>query len=312
VTPEPAGVFQPAIGPAGDAVIAWMTGDFVVGKHVQARTLAADGALGPVLDIPTPGQGTGVPGVAVGAGGEVVVAWDDQGCRCRQADGESGHLRRLLVRSATPAGGRVGEIAEAWNATRPGRGERAIHPSVLVDGGGDALVSWAYSLDNGVGGDFVRARRFSAGGALGATITAPIGDTAMAPSGRAATIWWHDGVLRARTISPSGRIGPQVVLGTIDDDAAATVAMSPAGTAVIAWERERYVVTRSLSRRGRLSAIVRLAHDDDVVNPRIPSFQDFAVAAGPANVVAWQRQGRWMPEATVDSTPARPPPETVR
>ncbi len=166
VAPARNGGFQPAIGPGGDAVIAWITGDFIAGKHIRARTLSATGVLGPALEIPTPGQGTGVAGVGIGAGGDVVVAWDDQGCRCRGADGKA-HVRRLLVRSASPASGRVGPIAEPWTASRPGRADRALDPSVSVDGDGDALVQWRYSPRGGDDRDRVWARTFAASGTLG-------------------------------------------------------------------------------------------------------------------------------------------------
>ncbi len=306
VAPAGSGGFQPAIGPGGDAVLAWITGNFIAGKHIRARTLSPASVLGPALEIPTPGQGTGVSGVGIGAGGDVVVAWDDQGCRCRPATGKA-HVRRLLVRSGSPASGRVGPIAEPWTASRPGRVERAIDPSVSVDGDGDALVQWRYSPRGGDDSDRVWARTFAASGTLGrATITAPTGATAMAPSGRAATIWERGHSLLARTISPAGRVGRAVVLGRVADDGQSTIAISPAGTAVVAWERSDGLMTRSLSPRGEPGPLVRLAPAGDDPNPRIPSFEELAAAAGPANVVAWQRQARWMPEAAVDIAPTGP------
>ncbi len=82
--------------------------------------------------------------------------------------------------------------------------------------------------------------------------------------------------------------------------------MSPAGTAVIAWERPDGLMTRSLSPRGEPGPLVRLAPAGDNPNPRIASFEGLAAAAGPAKVVAWQRQARWMPEAAVDVAPTGP------
>ena len=121
LTTEAAWLYEPAIGPGGDAVIAWMVGDIAIGKHLQARTLSASGALGPVLDIPTPGQGTGVPGSASAPAATSSWCGTTRAGRCSAA-GVGEHVRRLLVRSASPASGRVGEIAEPWTA--PGSATR--------------------------------------------------------------------------------------------------------------------------------------------------------------------------------------------
>ena len=163
------------------------------------------GGLGPLLDIPTPGQGTGMPGVGVGPRGDIVVAWDDQDCPCF-VPRRSRH-RRLLARSATPATGRIGPIAVLWRAKRSRPADRAIEPSATVDGDGDALVRWVDSPARGGGIDSDRARTLSARGVLGPTIKATVGYVAMAPSGRAVTIWLRRSRVRGEDDLAGGATG---------------------------------------------------------------------------------------------------------
>ena len=277
----PYAIHQVVIGAGEDAVIAWTR---IRGKRTQARTLSAGGGLGPLLDIPTPGQGTGMPGVGVGPRGDIVVAWDDQDCPCF-VPRRSRH-RRLLARSATPATGRIGPIAVLWRAKRSRPADRAIEPSATVDGDGDALVRWVDSPARGGGIDSDRARTLSARGVLGPTIKATVGYVAMAPSGRAVTIWLRRSRVRARTISPAGRLGAPVTVG--GDGSTTSFAITPAGTGVFAWTTADRVLTRSLSRDGRLSPVVELARGVDP-DPRLGSFRRVTLAVtSTVLVAAWQ------------------------
>jgi hypothetical protein len=58
----------------GDAVFTWMRSDGT-NDRVQARTLSAGGALGPVPDLSRGGRNASLPQVAVDPGGDAVFSW---------------------------------------------------------------------------------------------------------------------------------------------------------------------------------------------------------------------------------------------
>jgi hypothetical protein len=112
-----------AVAPAGNALIAWMTGSSRFLVHVVDVT--ATGALGPRTTISQPDDSDGSPRVAFGPGGEALLAWNDIW---------AGYLTTAALR--TPGGVFSTEVPLS-GPNVPGSGIRAV-----IDAAGDAIVAW--------------------------------------------------------------------------------------------------------------------------------------------------------------------------
>ena len=248
-------------------------------QGVQVRALSASGALGPIVDVPTPGAFTFFPAVGIGATGDAVVAWGD-------------HARpdRLLARTASAATGRIGPAIVVWAGTK--ERDRVVRQSIAVAAGsGDAaIVSWTNSPRYVHSAhDRPQARVLSADGRLGPLLTLagrgpdPWARAGVTPDGHAVLAWRRGGspVLEARTLTLAGALGPAVRVAQVGSRREPGIAVAGAGTAVFAWKRGGHVVARSLSASGALGHPATLSgHDTFIEHVQ-------AAAAGRGGMVAW-------------------------
>ena len=167
---------QVAADPNGVATVVWRRFD---GSNfiIQARRIAADGTLGATQDLSAPGQGAGLPQVAVDPNGVATAVW-------HRSDGSN-----LIVQARRiTADGTLGAIQDLSAA-----GQTAGNPQVAVDPNGVATAVWT-RFD---GSNFIiQARRIAADGTLGATqdLSAPGQDAfgpqvAVDPNGGAVAVW---------------------------------------------------------------------------------------------------------------------------
>jgi len=260
------GVFPPArvgMDQSGNAIVVWKESDGS-NSGIQARVITASGGLGSPQTLSAAGRNAWEPQVAVGAGGNAVVVWQqDDGANWRiwvRAMTTTGTLGVPLILSALdgyheaphvalgPGGsavvvwdrveatGRIearaisasGELGPIEVVSAPG--DEAETPLVAVDPEGDALLVWDAS-----GGSKIRTR--SASGTLGAVESLPtsgvspgIAEMAFDGNGNAAVLVIGETIrvirlLKVRTLSASGR-----------DVLAPSVAMDPDGNGIVAWQ----------------------------------------------------------------------------
>jgi hypothetical protein len=170
---------QVVINRHGDALFTWTSsarGD----SRVEARTRTAAGMLGPIRTISGAGWSAGVSDLALDARGNALVIWTVsdgeylwiQG-RVRSAGGALGRIRNLSSR-----------LPDAW-------------PQVVVDGDGDAVITWLQSDGSARFSKYwIKARKRSASGVLGPVRTiSSLGTTpsypavAMSANGASVVTW---------------------------------------------------------------------------------------------------------------------------
>ncbi|HEX8103126.1 MAG TPA: hypothetical protein VF533_10960, partial [Solirubrobacteraceae bacterium] len=272
-----------AVAPDGDAFLAW-TRDLAGKQVLQGRRRAADGTLGPVLDLSAPGADALDPRAAVAPDGAATVVWEQPvtygrvlQARRVAADGSLSGVRRL-----SPAIGTVHD------------------PSVTVRDTGTAVVAWM-RLNGGTAVVESRSRR--ADGTLGSlqTIspegTAPSQPATATNAGGRVAYTWHDGNgptqgVMGRIRQPNGALGPAF---TVEAGQAVTprVALDPEGHATFAWVKTGSTPTLRTRRRtvtGTLAPIHTVS-DPSAGNAQLPSL---AVDAGGKATFAWYvAQGKW-------------------
>jgi hypothetical protein len=221
---------QLALGPAGAATAVWWGNDAAGFSVVQARRIDASGALGPVVDVSAPGEGS-EPRVAVDASGDATVvlpgdAGSDSIIRARRID----------------ASGALGPVIDVSSTAM---GADGFWPQVAVDADGNATVVWARHLASEY---VVQARRLEADGTLGpihdlSAAADLIGDIAIAadPAGDAFMVWsWFDGPgghIQARRLRSDGTLSATAdITDPGDGGNRAQVALDAAGLPAIAWE----------------------------------------------------------------------------
>lgn len=212
-------VGQPDVGidADGDATVV-----FGYQGAVNAMTVSADGAIGPVRTWSHP---TNAVQIAVSPSGVSAVVWT-----------ESVPDRDLQVhgRMIAAAGG-LGPERVLSEPDVTGR------PRVGIDGDGDAIAVWERIL----GPDTVEMRRMSAVGVLDRTRAlsragghAALPDVASAADGNAVVSWyWTDSATdeifaQARPVPPTG---PPGRLRTLGRGGPPAIAMDPGGTAIALW-----------------------------------------------------------------------------
>jgi hypothetical protein len=275
---------QVAIDPAGTATVVW-SGDEGTTSMVQARRIAADGTLGPVLDVSEPGENAVYPRVAVDGAGNATVVW----VRARLLDAETVRARRIT------AGGALEEIRDVSEEDVDLRDL----PAVAVAPDGDATVVWSVEETT----DFaVQGRRLAAGATpgaieeLGRAVDGVYGvDVAVDPSGEAAFAWAGDNGtvarVRVRAMDPDGALGPATVRSPVGEDARyPELALGPGGGApALVWRRAPDGAIRL--RRGAAAAQDVSAQGEGGFDQRV------AVDAAGAVIVTWTRDLDWSVQA---------------
>jgi hypothetical protein len=263
---------QVAVAPSGAAVATWVS---YAGSDAtaQARRIAADGTLGPILNLSQPGRRADDPDVAIDAAGNAIVVWSDRGqtgteeiVRARRitatgaleptVDITSAGLSSALPKVAvTPAGA----ATVVW-FRRPGTVHlRRIDPvggpgatldvsppdssqfDLAVDANGDAHIVWA-TFDGT--NQLIHTRRADAGGALTPTITLSDGDQlsfapqiALDATGNPTVTWVReDDGIELRRGTAGGGLGLTVTVapaGALTGDR--DLAVDGAGNATVVW-----------------------------------------------------------------------------
>jgi hypothetical protein len=117
---------QVAVDADGDAVFTWQRFDGA-NTRTQTRARSAAGTLSAVQDLSAAGQNAGLPQVAVRRTGAAVFTWV-------RSDGAND-------RTQTRARSASGTLSAVQDLSYPGRS--AFNPQVAVDGGGNAMFTWA-------------------------------------------------------------------------------------------------------------------------------------------------------------------------
>jgi hypothetical protein len=284
----------------GDAIAIWRR---EVGSNwrIQARTVSADGALGPIQTLSGPDVDASSPRVASDAGGDAIAVW-----------GTSNY--RIQARTISAAGV-LGPIR-----TLSAAGQPAIGAEVASDADGDAVAVWERSD----GLDWrAQARTISAAGVLGPirTLSRSGGSAAGAliasgADGDALAVWGRsDGSnhrVQARSISPPGVLGPIRTLSRAGDRAsAAGIASAANGDAIAIWRRfdsatSNRVQARTISAAGALGPIQTLsAAGESDFPPQIASDAD-----GDA-VAVWGFRGYRIQARTISSAGVLGPIEVL-
>jgi hypothetical protein len=226
---------QVATDDTGDSVITWVLEDGVDGDNdiVQARTLTANGSLGPIMDLSAAGGRAFAPQVASDADGDTIFTW-------LRFDG-----RRDLVQARPMTA--AGVLQSTVNITTSGPSAR--DPQVATDTNGDSVFTWERFEG---GNDRVQARTRSAAGVLGAitnlSALGPPGGDAFAPqvasadSGASAFTWLRfDGTndrVQERPMTAAGVFGgTNPALSPAGDAETPQIAMAATtGKVIVTWE----------------------------------------------------------------------------
>ncbi len=209
----------------GDALVAWTNSDGAA-QRIKSRMRSAAGTLGPLQSLSGPGEADGV-GLGLDDDGDAVAAW-----RRTPPAGAS----RVETRTRSTAGA-LGAVQRLSVTDDPG------HPTVGVDGDGDALFVWSTRNASQVDCCTLRTRARSAAGELSPETTLS-GTLCRSPeigfgAGGQAIVTWDCGdpgfnLVFAAERSPAGDWASEL----LDDDAGAQqLAVNSDGEAVIVWRR---------------------------------------------------------------------------
>ena len=268
---------QVASDASGDVVFAWACADAGM-RRAEARILAPDGTLGPLLYVSEVSYGNAFrPQLGIDDAGDAVLAWQ-----------VVGQTIRSRVISKTGQLGPVSRLA----------GQHTLGFELAVNRDGHAVLVWERQRSDGYR---IKARTFSTDGAKGPVLNiSSVSELAYDPfvaidAGGGAVFTWRRRETQyryqGRALSPSGVLGPVLDLSTdsphricqprvtVDDD----------GNALFAWAQaiddQYYLVqTRSLSPDGTLGPV------HDLSKPGNDSFcVRIAVTADGAHAAAvWQ------------------------
>jgi hypothetical protein len=271
---------QVGVDAAGNAVITWIANDGVTDR-IQTRTLTPAGALGPVLEVSTPGRNTWEPRLAVAPTGDTVLTWIE-------FDGTNERIYANTLSAAGVLGGPV-SISAA--------GQDGHYSEVATDAAGNARLVWMRF--DGVD-DRVQTRSLSAAGVRGAvtTLSDPGGSAnfpqlSIDPAGNTFFAWQRfDGTedrAQFSTLSAGGVFGMPVTVSNPGEPASSTqIAADTAGTAVVSYLRSDGTNTRVRARRVNLAGgfmTVRTLSDAG----QNAYYPELAANGAGAAVVAWRR-----------------------
>ena len=251
-----AGAPSAALGPLGDAVVAWPRGD-----RVEVRVRAPGGPYAEAAPLGDPGAS--LPQVAVAADGTALAAW---------AQGEA------VAYSVRPAGGTFGPAQALGDA----HGSGAVTALRLsVNDGGDAVLAYArgraFAALRAAGGSFEAPAMLSAGGPCDL-------DAAIGEGGHVAVGWRPCSGARSVEVARRAPGAPFGEAETLRPGSAPVVTVDAAGAVVAAWEEAGTVRAASAAPEAAFGAPVRLSGDAITGPPAI-------AAAGGDVAVAWRIAG---------------------
>jgi len=275
-----------ALDRAGNATVVWpeLHATQLEPKHfditsatVHARSLRADGSLGPLLDVASPGEIDPAPEVAVDASGRATLAW--------RAQDPAGNK---VVRAArlTPNG----QLGAAHTLSTPTPSEPVGEPTVASNARGDVVAGWR-------SGQRIVTRLISANGVLGTLATiasSSSGFQVVIDSSGKATFAWRTNRAMFRQLSPGGRLGPLRSLSASSlDGSSPDLAVDRAGTITATWRRDSRVhrsaiQTRRIRPDGSAGAVRTLAKalSSSLGSPVVVADTQGAVVAWPRWVTA--------------------------
>lgn len=227
-----------AIDAAGTATIVWshvrttgVKGTEISAATAHARTLTADGALSPIVDLP---GGDGVlsvgPEVAATGPGRATVAWT-------RIDGDAREIVTARLRHGALAGPATPVSTAAFT---PVDGYQGDQLDIAAGPGRSVTVAWPAAT---AGGRTVAVARVSSAAAVRpralAAPTPAIGPAHVVATRGTATVVWRSGdgpyALWARRIGPSGRMGPARRLGRGPIADTPKPAIDRRGRTTVAW-----------------------------------------------------------------------------
>ncbi|HEX8102903.1 MAG TPA: hypothetical protein VF533_09835 [Solirubrobacteraceae bacterium] len=248
--------FDMAADAAGGSLFVWRRAG--AKRIVEARRRAADGSLGPILQISSPLYDASAPAhVAVDPDGDAAIVWQRAGSPTAYVQ-----ARRLSAR------GSLGPIQ-----TLSPSGYIAKQPEVAMDPAGTALAVWVRRGES-AGSQVVQSRRIAADGTLGtiqslSTSAAAADDPQVAfdASGIAIVVWLrYDGsrfVAQLRRRLADGTLGAIVPLTSGGNSAGQIrLAVDPAGDAMVAFTRTTVIQARHRKADGTLGSLLTLSTSD--------------------------------------------------
>jgi hypothetical protein len=294
--------FDVAVDADGDAVVVWNRSDGSSAsccRRIQARSLSAGGALGPVQVLTAAGQHADSPGVAVDADGDAVAVWT-------RFDGVG---VRVYAR-ARSAGGALGPVLIISKRNSDHPFAPGLNPEVAIDAAGDAVVVWQRSDGTGpcgaVGCPKIEARARSAAGVLtsvqilsNTTRGGSSPQVAVDGDGDALAVWEHFDAttdcsggscerIQARHRAAAGGLGAVLNLSPAGQDSFfPQVGMDADGDAVAVWQREG-TSNRIQARRRTAAGALGLVQTLDTVG-QFSTTPQVAVAASGVALASWER-----------------------
>jgi RTX calcium-binding nonapeptide repeat (4 copies) len=292
-----------AVEPDGSFLTAWVQS--LPGPksdaNIDARTVDANGNLGPVLTLTTTHGDVRNPRIAITPGGGATVLWN-RNVAPQQIS--------LEARRINPNG----SLGPVITVSEPN--ERALGTSLTTDSAGKTTVAWVHQINDS---SVLRVRQISANGALGPEQTlTKTGEgrvvgvaVAVGPDGRPLVVYDQFGQIKAVRLSASGIPLPGIAqLSSPDDTSSSPSAKADAaGVVHVSWGRTApdplQVFARTVAPDGTLGAMQTVASNRSAGS-------ELAVnAAGDASV-AWQDTPQTDPVSVQASTiPAGGDPGSV-
>jgi hypothetical protein len=286
-----------AMGPAGDAVVAW-----VENGAVRAATRRPGGPFSSAVGLTAPAGARAQldgPELAVTGDGRAIAVWT----------GAGGAGSALQVSAYTPGAG--------WTApiTLSATGELASEPTVAVDDAGDAVVAWRRAIAGGKGVVRAAIGAISRPAATGATARAffaaardlsPAGQDATGPdvdldeTGAAAAVWTRvqgtgdTGLIQAATAAPGAGFGPPRTISSGKGANGPRVGVDAVGGTVAVWGVDRgsspsVVQGALLAAGGAWTAPRDLSRPDRTDPLNEPGGARLAVAPNGEAIAVWAR-----------------------
>lgn len=282
-----------AMSPSGLALAVW-NGPNPKGGNVLGRFIAANGALGPVLQI-----GGGLPqtpSVVFDRTGTATVAWADAS------------FSRALARRITPKS--LGKVAVILAPTPSTAAFTTFGvPRIADDSNGDTFLLTSVNVSsksNQV--QHLVFRKWTRAGRLGPAVTVakPVDSTALAVDGAGdAVIVWSAYISRTqsavygRRVSRAGTLGHAVRLGT---GFLPEAAVDPIGSGIITWQSTPFDsgrLTRVYGRRvsasaGKFGALLELTSNGQYAQLAVDPAGKFGVI-WEGSTIGWPVQARFGP-----------------
>jgi hypothetical protein len=292
-----------AVEPDGSFITAWVQS--LPGPksdaNIDARTVDANGNLGPVLTLTKTHGDVRNPRIAIGPDGTATVIWNRNVAPQQIA---------LEARRINPDG----TLGSVITVSEPN--ERALSTSLATDSAGNTTVAWVHQINDS---SVLRVRRIAANGSLGPeqTLTKTVEGrvvgvaTAVGPDGRPLVVYDQFGQIKAMRLSPSGDPLPGIAQISSTDDTAAYLSAKAdaAGVVHVSWGRTApeplQTFARTVAPDGTLGETQTLASN------RSTGAELAVNAAGDASV-AWQDTPKADPVSVQASTiPAGGQPSQV-